>query len=366
MRNFKNIRIMKKSFRYIVLSLALLLGVSAPKAFAGNEDRSGQAGAPELLINPYAASAGWGNAGMSYVKGVEAMFGNVAGLTGINSLDVNFSHTDWLKGSDVKVSAFGLAVRVGESSVLGLSFFTLNPGEIHETTTDSPEGAGLGTFKPSLMNINVAFAKSFSNSISGGFNLKIISESISNMGAVGVALDAGIQYTTGPFDNIHFGITLKNIGPTMTMSGDGLAFKSYFYPNSSLQWTVIQRADQFELPTQLSIAAAYDWHFAEEQRITIAGNFISNSFTKDQYVAGLEYGWKEMFLVRAGYVFESGLFKGILDNDCMNLNKGLHAGCSVQVPITKGDNPTVLAVDYAFRNTYSYKGTHSVGVRLLF
>ena len=51
---------MKKSFRYIVMSLVLLLGVSAPKAFAGNEDRSGQAGAPELLINPWAASAGWG------------------------------------------------------------------------------------------------------------------------------------------------------------------------------------------------------------------------------------------------------------------------------------------------------------------
>ena len=361
MLNLKNIRIMKKSFRYIVLSLVLLLGVSAPKAFAGNEDRSGQAGAPELLINPYAASAGWGNAGMSFVKGVEAMYGNVAGLSGVKSLDINFTHTDWLKGSDVKISAFGLAVRVGESSVLGLSFFTLNPGTIQETTTDSPEGAGLGTFKPSLMNINLAFAKSFSNSISGGFNLKI-----ANMGAVGVALDAGIQYVTGPFDNIHFGITLKNIGPTMTMSGDGLSFKSYFYPNSSLQWTVIQRADQFELPTQLSIAAAYDWHFAEEQRITFAGNFISNSFTKDQYVLGAEYGWREYFLVRCGYVFESGLFKGILDDQCMNLNKGLHAGCSVQVPISKSDNAPMLAVDYAFRNTFSYKGTHSIGVRLIF
>ena len=356
---------MKKSFGYIVLSLALLLGVSAPKAFAGNEDRSGQAGAPELLINPWAASAGWGNAGMSFVKGVEAMYGNVAGLSAIRSLDVNFSHTDWLKGSEVKVSSFGLAVRVGESSVLGLSFFSLNPGTIEETTTDNPDG-GIGTFKPNLMNINVAFAKSFSNSISGGFNLKIISESISNMSAVGVAIDAGIQYVTGPFDNVHFGITLKNIGPTMTMSGDGLSFKSYFYPNSSLQWTVIQRADQFELPTQLSIAAAYDFLFAETSRLTVAGNFISNSFTKDQYVVGLEYGWREWFLIRAGYTFEKGLLNGILDDDCNNLNRGLNAGCSVQVPISKGENAPVLAIDYAFRDTYSYGGTHSIGARLIF
>ena len=356
---------MKKSFKYIVMSLVLLLGVSAPKAFAGNEDRSGQAGAPELLINPFAASAGWGNAGMSYVKGVEAMFGNVAGLASIRSLDINFSHTDWLKGSDVKVSSFGLAVRVGESSVLGLSFFSLNAGTIMQTTTDQPDG-GIGTFKPSLLHIDVGFAKMFSNSISGGFNLKIVNESIADMGAIGVALDAGIQYVTGPYDNIHFGITLKNIGPTMSFSGDGLAFKAYFNTNSSLQWTMIQRADQFELPTQLSIAAAYDFHFAETHRLTAAGNFISNSFTRDQYVLGLEYSWREWFQVRTGYVFESGIFKGVLDDECMNLNRGLHAGCSVQVPISKAENAPMIAIDYAFRQTYSYQGSHSIGARLIF
>jgi len=357
---------MKKSFKYIVLSLVLLFGINAPMAFAGNEDRSGQAGASELLINPWAASAGFGNAGMSFVHGVEAMYGNVAGITGIRSLDVNFSHTDWLSGSGIRISSFGLAVRVGESSVLGLSFMSFNLGEVDQTTTDSPDGEGLGTFRPSLMNINLAFAKTFSNSISGGFNLKIISESIANMDAVGVALDAGIQYVTGPFDNIHFGITLKNIGPTLKFSGDGLSIKAFLLQNTSLQNTVIQRADQFELPTQLSIAAAYDFYFAETNRLTVAGNFISNSFTKDQYVLGLEYGWKDYLGLRVGYTYESGIFNGSLSDECMNLNNGLSAGLSVQVPLSKAENAPVFAVDYSYRTTYHYKGTHTVGVRLNF
>ncbi len=357
---------MKKSFKYIVLSLVLLFGINAPMAFAGNEDRSGQAGASELLINPWAASAGFGNAGMSFVHGVEAMYGNVAGITGIRSLDVNFSHTDWLSGSGIRISSFGLAVRVGESSVLGLSFMSFNLGEVDQTTTESPDGEGLGTFRPSLMNINLAFAKTFSNSISGGFNLKIISESIANMDAVGVALDAGIQYVTGPFDNIHFGITLKNIGPTLKFSGDGLSIKAFLLQNTSLQNTVIQRADQFELPTQLSIAAAYDFYFAETNRLTVAGNFISNSFTKDQYVLGLEYGWKEYLGLRVGYTYESGIFNGSLSDECMNLNNGLSAGLSVQVPLSKAENAPVFAVDYSYRTTYHYKGTHTVGVRLNF
>ena len=362
---------MKKSFRYIVLSFVVLLGLSTPQAFAGNKDRSGQAGASELLINPWAASSGWGNAGMSFVHGVDAIFGNVAGISACNTLDVNFTHTSWLVGvgNDTRISSFGFLARVGESTVLGLSFMSFSIGEIPITTTQSPDPGTLGTYKPNLMNINLSFAKAFSNSISGGFNLKIISESIKDMGGVGVALDAGIQYVTGPFDNVHFGVTLKNIGPTMKFSGDGISLKVFMDQNSNQQFTMVQRVDDFELPTQLSIAAAYDFLFAETNRITVAGNFNSNSFTNDQFTLGLEYGWREILLIRAGYTYENGIWsKGnILDSDqVMNINRGLSAGLSVQVPLSKKENGMKLAVDYSYRDTYTYAGTHSVGARIIF
>ena len=362
---------MKKSFRYIVLSFVVLMGLSTPQAFAGNKDRSGQAGAAELLINPWAASSGWGNAGMSFVHGVEAIYGNVAGISSCNTLDLNFTHTSWLVGigNDTRISSFGVLARVGESSVLGLSFMTFSIGEIPVTTTQNPDPGTLGTFKPNLMNINLSFAKSFSNSISGGINLKIISESIKDMDGIGVALDAGIQYVTGPMDNVHFGITLKNIGPTMKFSGDGLSFKAFPVEGSTQQFTMVQRVDDFELPTQLSIAAAYDWHIGETNRLTVAGNFASNAFTNDQFTLGMEYGWKEMFLIRAGYTYENGIWsKGGVENsdDCMNINRGLSAGVSVQVPLTKKENGMKLAVDYSYRDTYTFNGTHSVGARIIF
>ena len=362
---------MKKSFRYIVLSLIFLMGLSAPQAFAGNKDRSGQAGAPELLINPWAASSGWGNAGMSFVHGVEAIYGNVAGISSCRTLDVNFTHTSWLVGvgNDTRISSFGFLARVGESSVLGLSFMSFSIGEIPITTVGNPDPYTLGTYKPNLMNINLSFAKAFSNSISGGVNLKIISESIKDMSGVGVALDAGIQYVTGPFDNIHFGITLKNIGPTMKFSGDGLSLKVFMDNNSNQQFTMVQRADDFELPTQLSIAAGYDFLFAETNRITLAGNFCSNSFTNDQFIVGMEYGWKEMFMLRAGYTYEKGMLskEGILlDDNCMNINRGLSAGLSIDVPVSKKEDAMRFALDYSYRDTYTYGGTHSVGVRIIF
>lgn len=354
---------MKKTFRNIaILSLIVLLGLSSGSVYAGNKDRSGQAGASELLINPWAYSSGWGNAGMACVKGTDAFFGNIAGIAFTQTMDINFSYTNWLKGSDVNIVNFGLLARVTESSVLGLSVMSINMGEIDRTTTISPDG-GLGTYKPSMMNINVAFAKSFSNSIHAGVQVKVISETIADMSGLGVGFDAGIQYVAGLTNNIHFGISLKNIGTTIKYSGDGLAFQ-YFIDGMTSSITAVQRADKFELPTQLNIGAAYDFNFTGNYRLTVAGNFNSNSFTKDQFTLGVEGSLKDILLLRAGYTYEEGIFDDIEDDVCHNVNKGLSLGASVQAPI--GSKGMKVALDYSFRSTKHFDGTHSIGARILF
>ncbi|MBQ2187897.1 MAG: PorV/PorQ family protein [Bacteroidales bacterium] len=354
---------MKKLFRTIVIaSLTIIIGLTSTELFAGNKDRAGQAGASELLVNPWAVSSGWGNAGMASVKGVDAMWSNVAGISFVNTMDLNFSYTNWLAGSGTSVASFGGLVRVSESIVAGLSFMSMSFGTIEKTTTENPDG-GIGTFKPNLMNINIAVAKSFSNSIHGGFVLKIINEQIADMSGTGVALDAGIQYVTGLTDNIHFGISLKNIGPTMKYKGDGLSIKTLLEGMES-SITVVQRADEFELPTQLNIAAAYDFNFADASRLTIAFNFNSNAFSKDQFIVGLEGSFRDILLLRGGYTFEKGIFKNIEDADCSNVNKGLSLGASVQAPLNK--KGLKVCLDYSYRNTAHWKGTHSIGARILF
>lgn len=354
---------MKKLFKTIViLSLTIIIGFTSTEAFAGNKDRAGQAGANELLVNPWAVSSGWGNAGMACVKGVSAMWSNVAGISFTNTLEANFSYTNWLAGSDIKVVSFGLLVRLSESLVGGLSVMSMNLGEIDRTTVANPDG-GIGTYTPSLMNINVAVGKSFSNSIHGGFVLKIISESIADMSGTGVALDAGIQYVTGITDNIHFGIALKNIGPTMKYSGDGLTFSTLFQGMTS-NITVVQRADEFELPTQLNIAAAYDFNFEQNSRLTLAINFNSNAFSKDQFIGGIEGSFRDILVLRAGYTVEAGAAKNIESDDCTNVYKGLSLGASVNAPLSmKG---LKVCIDYSFLNTAHYNGTHSIGARILF
>ena len=354
---------MKKLFRTIVIvSLTIIVGFTSTEAFAGNKDRAGQAGANELLVNPWAASSGWGNAGMACIKGVDAMWSNVAGISFTNTLELDFSHTNWLSGSGTSVVSFGMLARVSESVVAGLSVMSMSFGDIKIRTTENPDG-GLGTYKPSLMNINLAVAKSFSNSIHGGFVLKIISEQIADMKGTGVALDAGIQYVTGITDNIHFGIALKNIGPTMKFNGDGLSY-SVLLDGMSSNLTVVQRADEFELPTQLNIAAAYDFNFQQNSRLTLAFNFNSNAFSKDQYIGGIEGSYREILMVRAGYTYEEGVTKDIEDSDCTNVNRGFSCGATVQAPLN--DKGLKVCIDYSYRDTAHWNGTHSVGARILF
>lgn len=354
---------MKKLFRTIVIaSLTIIIGLTSTQVFAGNKDRAGQAGANELLVNPWAMSSGWGNAGMASVKGVDALWSNVAGISFTNTLDLDFSYTNWLAGSDTRVVSFGMLFRVSESVVAGLSVMSMSFGDIEITNTEHPDG-GIGTYTPSLMNINIAVAKSFSNSIHGGFVLKIINESISDMSGTGVALDAGIQYVTGITDNIHFGIALKNIGPTMKYSGDGLSY-SVLLDGMSSNLTVVQRADEFELPTQLNIGAAYDFNFQNNSRLTLAFNFNSNAFSKDQFIGGIEGSFRDILMLRAGYTFEEGIFKDIEDADCTNVNRGLSLGATVQAPLNK--KGLKVCIDYSYRNTAHWNGTHSVGARILF
>ncbi len=196
---------------------------------AGNPQRAGQAGAAELLINPWARSTGWAGANIAGIRGVEAMFSNVAGLAFTTKTELVFSSTSWLQidgfnDAVSNISSFGFAQKVGESGVIGLSIMNMSFGDIEITTVNDPDG-GIGVYSPSFMNIALSYAKIFSNSIYGGMTIKMISEQTSNMGANGIALDAGIQYVTGAKDNFKFGISLKNVGPRISFTGDGLSFR---------------------------------------------------------------------------------------------------------------------------------------------
>jgi len=353
---------MKKIINRIAIKALVVLMLLPAISFAGNKDRAGSAGASQLLINPWAKGNGLANANTATVRGLEGSFANIAGMSYTQKTEVLFSHTIFL-GTDVAdINAFGVSQKVGKDGsggVIGLSFVNMTFGEIDITTEDLPEG-GIGTYSPTLMNINLGYSKQFSASISGGINFKVISESVSNVSGTGLAIDAGIQYVTGEKENIKFGITLKNIGTPIKYTGDGLSDRVTM-PGATNAMTVQQRSANFELPSLLNIGAGYDFYFSEDKyRLTILGNFTSNSFTKDIYSGAMEFSMKDLFVLRGGYSYENGQYD--LDTRT-TLYSGPTGGFTIKVPLNK-ERTSFFDLDYAYRSTFVLDGVHTIGARV--
>jgi hypothetical protein len=340
----------------------VLVGVTLYSSivYGGNEDRVGSAGASQLLVNPWARSCASGDAGIARVNGLEASFVNIAGLAHTDKTQIKFNYSNWMGSSGIAFNSAGFAQRVSESSVIAVSVQSMNFGQIMITTVSNPEG-NIGFFSPRSNVFNVGYARKFSSSISGGINLKVISESISNLKANGVAIDAGIRYVTGEKEHIKFGIALKNVGPVMRYKGDGLAQQANYLVNGNTA-SLEQRSASYEMPSLLAIGGSYDFIFDENNKLNLALGFTANSFSYDQYRFGLDYGMtgdKVGFNVRAGFVYEKNLFSA---ENRSNALVGPTAGFSLDALV--GKNRSALGLEYATRFAGVFGVIHTIGATI--
>lgn len=356
--------------------VALLLGALSLSLYAeaGNKDRTGQAGATELLVNPWGQSTGVFGLNTAYVKGLEAMKGNIAGLAFVENTEVGASYSMYLRGSKVSVNNIGIAQRLGEAGVIGLNIQSVSFGEIEITDFNNPSG-GIGTYKPQFFNLQLGFSKEFSRGIHAGMGVTYVSEQISNVRASGACFEAGVQYLTGRRENFHFGVTLRNVGTNMRFTGEGFR-SNYDAPENGQNTPFLTSretpSEKFEMPTYLNIATSYDFYLDENHmkteddkprhRLTAMAAFTSNSFNNDYIGAGLEYAFRETFMVRGGYRYESNIGDR---EQATTFYTGFSAGATVMTNIGGSKGPA-LAIDYSYRPTMRPdNGVHTFSLRLL-
>ncbi|AEV33825.1 Protein of unknown function (DUF3308) [Owenweeksia hongkongensis DSM 17368] len=340
---------MKKRIKYsAVLALALMGG----SAIAGNPQRAGQAGASELMINPWARSAGWGGVNVAGVKGLDATYVNIAGIANTESTEIAFSNSQWLVGSEISINSFGFNQKVGANGVMGANVTIMDYGDIERTTEANPDG-GIGYFSPSTAIFGVSYAQRFTESILGGVNIKIFSQSAQDLNASAVCFDAGVQYVTGDEKELKFGVTLKNVGPSATYKGDGQTV-NLAVPTGGYSQNYEEKSASFELPALLGLGASYDFNFTD-QRLTLAAAFQSNSFEKDLVNVGAEYSIKEMVIVHAGYT-------QLIGGDDSGLETTAYTGLAAGLGLNVALGESKLLIDYSYRATKTFSGTHSIGI----
>lgn len=346
------------------LIFGLVLFVAIAQAFAGNPQRAGQAGATQLLVNTWGRSSGWNGINIGSTSGIESVITNPAGLSMTRRTELVFAHTRYLVGTDISINSFGISQALKRAGVIGLYLTSFDLGKFIRTTEDNPEG-NLGTFSPTFMNLGVTYGKKFTEHIAVGATIKLVHESINNVGANGIAFDAGVQYRTNlgkdslHTDKLKIGIALRNIGSTMRYAGDGLSFRANRNPNfTSLS---SRPTAQFEIPSVLAMGLSYDFYFGGDHRFTLAGAFVSNSFTRDNLGIGFEYGFKKFLMLRYSFLYEKNLF----NDQRTTAWTGHGVGATVEIPFKTGkDRFSSFGLDYSYRSTNPFAGTHVIGVRI--
>ncbi|MEZ4984050.1 MAG: PorV/PorQ family protein [Saprospiraceae bacterium] len=329
--------------------------------WAGNPDRQGEAGAAQLLLNPWASSAGLHTLNTSFVTGVNALRINPAGIARINRTEFALGNAIYLQGADIRMNALGLTQKIGENSAFGFSLMAMDFGDILVTTTEQPDPDPDGpTFNLNFFNIGLSYAHVFENKVSVGVTLRGVTEGTSDVNAFGFAVDAGVQYVTGADDNFKFGIALRNVGSRMAFSGQGLATSAPAPDGDAYNLTLAQRSAGFELPSMLNIGLSYDFLIANGMhRLTALGNFTANSFSRDQIGVGIEYALKERFMLRGGYRADMNE-----DAEQQSVYSGPSAGATISVPMSRELKNNTLSIDYAYRATRVWGGTHNFGIRI--
>ena len=237
---------MKNTFK-IFLGCAVLVSALT----AGTVRSQGTAGASQLLIPVGTETVALSGTNVGTVAGVDALFTNVAGLARHNSgLQGTVSTTSYI--ADIDVMYAGMVVAM-EKQVPGMTIKSLDFGDIPKTTAFAPEGDGQ-TFSPSFFTATAGFARAFSDRVNVGFAGKLVSETIEETTATGMALDVGVQYRF-PNQPLTFGVAMKKFGSRMHY--DGINLDMDMVPGDSESGSSSETfrivADNFALPTSLDL-----------------------------------------------------------------------------------------------------------------
>lgn len=298
--------------------------------------RAGTAGAAQLLVPMtarYAALGSSGTSGVTGMNGVEALFANPSGLALGSGTSALFSRMNYV--ADIGVNYFGVSQQMGNNHI-AFHVSSWDFGEIPEQTELVPDVSDV-TFNVSFLTAGLTYARTLTDRISVGTSLKMVSETIDDVSGTAIAFDAGMNYVVGE-SGLRFGVSLKNIGSPMTYSGSGLVrlVKITDQEPSATSNALVFESSKAELPTLLNFGAAYTRPVGAGANVTFLGNFRSNSFDPDQYGAGVELGFRDLFFVRGGYsAIESG-------------DESFYTGASFGAGVNLDLGGSAITIDYAY------------------
>ena len=197
---------MKRKVVAILCFFFFVWGSFVFKASAsGKTDNSGLS---FLKFGMGAKAVGMGEALTAQSGEVTSTWWNPAGLSGIEGIQLSFTHNQWFQ--DITVEHFTSALNFGKNT-LGL---TLAMGKVPDIQKrEGPSAEPIALFDAHDVVFSFSFARSIQEGFALGLSAKWLYEKIDIYSTSGLGFDLGGIYS--PLENLKFGLAVLNLGQKM-------------------------------------------------------------------------------------------------------------------------------------------------------
>ena len=277
-----------------------------------------------------------------------ALFWNPAGITQTKGIGVTAAYTAMFGGMSHNFA--GVTLPVGETNKLGVSLLNLTSGDIPVTDLFNQEGTG-GFYSATDLAIGVTFAGQLTDQFSYGATGKVVSMSLADVSATGVAFDFGTMYDPG-FLGLRLAFAVSNLSAPVKYSGPGLVERGQIDQETGNRDADVEiTTNSVSLPLVFRAGLSSNLREENEDHDLIAvTEFNTTSNAPEHFILGAEYAWKDLLMARVAYQLGSP--------DAFGLSGG--------IGLKYESGPFWAALDYAVRPhaTMGLVNTVSATVRL--
>lgn len=305
--------------------LLCLIFLAAP-TLVHAQAKVGTAGAQFLELGPSARAMGMAEAFAAVTNDVSAVYYNPAALINLYGMETMFTYIRMPADINYGAVATGFPLE-SVGGVVGFGVFALSTGDIVRTTYEQGTIEGTGqTFSAEDLAISASYGRYLTDKVSIGFTLRYIGEYFEEKTSNGWAADVGIVYNTG-YRGFKIATVITNFGPD-------LKFIEKDYP----------------LPINFKFGASFNLLENVDNMLTFSAEGTHPSDNLEKYNVGLEYTFKDRFVLRTG-----GRFNYDVD--------GFTAGGGVRVPFGEESE---LRFDYAYQDFGILTQVHRFSMTLAF
>jgi hypothetical protein len=328
---------MKTIIRFVTLFTAVILLTAVTSNAQQRPTRVGTTTAAFLEYGYGGIGISMGDACVSHVNDITAMYWNPAGMAFMPQSEAQFIHQPWLV--DISSTFIGVGAVIPSLGTVGLSVIHVGYGDMEVTTVGAQEGTG-EIFSVDDYAFSLGFARRLTDWFSFGINAKYITSTIWHMSASAFAMDLGVVVKTPFFapsetrdGGLRIGMSISNYGTRMQYDGQDLINPIDILPdeNGNYKDTPGQfRLSEWELPLIFRIGMSYDIRMFENHVVTLSTDALHPNNSAEYVNVGGQYaiiqpsfgklflrgGYTKLFLPDSefGLTLGVGFEKSFLDN----------------------------------------------------